>query len=237
MGRYFDLEEDLLHYGVLGMKWGIRRYQPYSYTGGSGKEVGEAAKKGKGRKIKDVIKSYKKKKNLAKARKIRAQKASQAKKEEAQKKELIKKITKDATTLSKNNDLARALLSNEEYDKIKNRLTSEQSVYELSKKKQDRGRQTVESVLSWSSTLLNGYAAINSWKKILGGDSSAPKSNNEKTKTDKKNDRKMIKTLETISDALEDLKEIKVITDPDGLLEDKENKQTDVELWDLRRKK
>lgn len=53
MSRYFNdelyhssdhNEEEITHYGVLGMKWGIRRYQPYSYTGGSGKEVGEAKK-------------------------------------------------------------------------------------------------------------------------------------------------------------------------------------------------
>lgn len=45
---YTTSSSDLQHYGVLGMHWGIRRYQPYSTTGPrkggkTGREIGEAA--------------------------------------------------------------------------------------------------------------------------------------------------------------------------------------------------
>lgn len=55
----------LVHYGVLGMHWGIRRYQPYSVvprgSGEGGKEIGLAAKQK--RNFKDIKKSYNKDKD------------------------------------------------------------------------------------------------------------------------------------------------------------------------------
>lgn len=45
---YMNHNAELYHYGILGMHWGIRRYQPYpkGYTG-SGKEIGQAKKAAK----------------------------------------------------------------------------------------------------------------------------------------------------------------------------------------------
>lgn len=213
MGRYYDTEEELLHYGVLGMKWGIRRYQPYSYTGGgNGKEIGEAARKGgrilkakeiisnNKKKASSMIKQYKKKKQLKKARQAKIEKALESKRLEERRKAMIKEITKDATSLNKNKDAARELLSNDEYNKIVNRLNDEQRTYDLHRKKQGRTRQTVEDILGWSSTLIKGANQIQVWNKILNGDKA--NSNKDKSGNNSSNESKLLIT-DSVSKAAE----------------------------------
>lgn len=53
----FKEYSELYHYGVKGMHWGIRRFQPYPAGHKGGQEVGEAARSEKGPRIGHMIRS------------------------------------------------------------------------------------------------------------------------------------------------------------------------------------
>lgn len=79
-----EQQNELYHYGVLGMRWGFRRYQPYSLiprkSGEGGKEVGAAKKASKSDGLKSTISKLQRKGTpLSEVKKSRKQKQEEVK--------------------------------------------------------------------------------------------------------------------------------------------------------------
>lgn len=79
----YELSNDLSHHGIKGQKWGVRRFQNKdgSLTKAGGKRYNGSDYKPRKNVIKEVgdkVKTYKKKQNLKKARKIAAEKKAAA---------------------------------------------------------------------------------------------------------------------------------------------------------------
>lgn len=131
----------LAHYGILGMKWGIRRYQPYSVrgrkSGEGGKEVGEARKYNSKAAAEALltrnIKAGKDKPNVSPA----------------------EQMTKDASNIARiafkakngKNRPAKTMSESELKERI-NRLRLEKDFETLSDEDVARGKVTAEDVLS-----------------------------------------------------------------------------------------
>lgn len=157
--KYYPIySTDLYHHGILGMHWGIRRYQPYpkGYTG-DGKEVGQATKV---QQRTGYFQQRKQKKEAANAEKQRlenirkAREAAEAKRQHDADKERVLREGSATEVLRYQGEL-----TNQELQNAVARLNFESQLRNISSKEMKRNMDRIDDIMKDVKTVTN-------WAKI-----------------------------------------------------------------------
>lgn len=188
-----DYRDYLAHYGVLGMHWGIRRYQPYSYTDGrdgfrKGKEIGAAKKisgaiktagsavsraiRTTGKNASSSFKAYRANRKIRRAER-------KAERAEKKKQEIIN--SGDIDKVMK----YRSKLSTDEIKQATDRIMAEGRLRDLESeeamKSIERGRRLIANVADMTRNVSSIYNVVTDVKKKMD-DSAADKERKAKEK-------------------------------------------------------